>query len=104
MEITIEDTKLYTLVVHRELKKQGIGRKYGVTPERYIFMFKQQGGRCKICGARPKKSRRLAIDHCHETNKIRGLLCSPCNTALGLFQDNPELVNTAASYLKGFLD
>jgi len=61
---------------------------------------------CEICEEGEKtadwrsgKTKALAIDHCHETDKIRGLLCSSCNRALGLFQDSPELLRKAADYL-----
>ncbi len=57
-----------------------------------------QGGVCGICGGRDR-DRDLAIDHDHETGEIRGLLCSRCNTALGSFRDNPEIITAALSYL-----
>ena len=44
--------------------------------------------------------KRLTVDHNHETNTIRGLLCSNCNTGLGMFSDNPELLIAAAEYLE----
>ncbi len=43
---------------------------------------------------------RLVIDHCHSTGAIRGLLCSNCNTAIGLLSDNPEIIRKAADYLE----
>jgi hypothetical protein len=46
--------------------------------------------------------KRLAIYHCHTTGKVRGLLCVNCNLAIGLLKDNPDLLNKAASYLKGW--
>jgi hypothetical protein len=51
-------------------------RTYGITPEEYAQLLKHQGGRCAVCRQRPR-SRRLAIDHDHETGEVRGLLCSP---------------------------
>jgi hypothetical protein len=69
-------------------------------------MFAEQNGRCAICrqvettrgpNGRP---RRLSIDHDHETRDIRGLLCHRCNVALGLLDDNPELLDAAAGYLR----
>jgi hypothetical protein len=44
----------------------------------------------------------LAVDHCHTTGKIRGLLCSKCNPALGAFNDNIEILNSAIKYLKEY--
>lgn len=75
---------------------------YGITVEDYARMFKAQRGRCAICrttevGQTAKKN--LCIDHCHKTNKVRGLLCFRCNRALGLFYDNPKVIAKAATYL-----
>lgn len=73
---------------------------YGITSEEYDEMLEAQGGVCKICGATPG-ARRLAVDHCHDTGEIRGLLCYNCNSALGRFQDNIALLEAAIKYLKG---
>jgi hypothetical protein len=60
----------------------------------------KQDNRCAICGVDEKTCRRrLAIDHCHTTNVIRGLLCDKCNHGVGLFQDNPVLLRKASEYL-----
>lgn len=50
---------------------------------------------CMIC----KSTKRLCIDHCHSSGKIRGILCSKCNTGLGMFRDSPEFLTKAAEYL-----
>lgn len=63
--------------------------KYGITPEQFEIIFFNQEGKCLICKKifENKVERRTAhIDHCHETGKIRGLLCSRCNTHLGWFE------------------
>ena len=52
---------------------------------------------CNICGTELQKK---CIDHCHTTKKIRGVLCNNCNTALGLFKDNPEIIRNAIQYLE----
>lgn len=72
---------------------------FGMTPEEYWEMFDRQGGRCAICRAVPDW-KRLAVDHDHETGEIRGLLCNQCNTGLGFFRDDSELVAEALSYLR----
>ena len=59
--------------------------KYGLTPEDYDAKLIEQNGVCAICGKPPNK-RRLHIDHCHETGRIRGLLCTGCNTRLGWYE------------------
>ena len=82
-------------------------RKRGVTLEWYQEQLIAQGGGCKICGRIEDSvdnfsgdARRLAVDHCHETGAVRGLLCSRCNTALGLMGDNPDRLRQAAFYLE----
>jgi len=65
-------------------------------------MRKRQRSRCAICGTpedrTPKK--RLHVDHDHETSRVRGLLCSQCNTGLGQFKDDPQRLLAAIEYLK----
>lgn len=73
-------------------------RKYGLTKEQYLSMFNEQGGRCAIC-EKVETDRYLAVDHCHETGKVRKLLCKDCNTSLGKFNDSPDLLRKAAEYL-----
>lgn len=77
-------------------------RRYGVTIEDYMQMFDAQGGKCALCGSDPDKRRHhdFAVDHCHESGVVRGLLCHRCNVGLGHFQDNPVLLMAAAEYLE----
>lgn len=75
-------------------------KQYGLTIEEYEEMLSAQGGVCAICGKLPDKYR-LAVDHNHETGKVRGLLCIPCNRGVGIFQDSSELLINASDYLKG---
>jgi hypothetical protein len=72
-------------------------KKYGITLEYFNKLSESQNGLCIICGNKP--SRKLVVDHCHATGKIRGLLCQVCNTGLGMFKDNVGLLNKAISYL-----
>jgi RNase P subunit RPR2 len=59
------------------------------------------GGRCEICGTSDRQNGRLlAVDHCHDTGKLRGLLCSNCNTVLGLAKEQPAILLRAAEYLR----
>ena len=77
--------------------------KYGLTMEQYDALFAAQGGVCAICG-RPEAGREghknLAVDHCHTSNAVRGLLCHSCNRALGLLQDSAEVLEKALAYLR----
>lgn len=70
---------------------------YGLTPEQHAEMA---GSGCHICGGQCPTGRRLAVDHCHATGKVRGVLCANCNRALGLFGDNAALMAKAIEYLK----
>ena len=86
-------------------RKSALAHWYGMTEGQYQQMFKEQHGLCAIC-QQPEvrmvngKMRRLSIDHNHNTNKIRELLCSSCNIALGNFQDNILVIESALKYLK----
>jgi hypothetical protein len=75
--------------------------KYGITSEEYEAMLQEQGGVCAICRRGPEVSKhgRLAVDHDHGTDAVRALLCSSCNVALGLFQDDPDVLMAAVGYL-----
>ncbi|QUI30668.1 endonuclease VII domain-containing protein [Streptomyces alfalfae] len=75
---------------------------YSLTAEEYQALFEYQGGRCAIC--RETRQRNLAVDHCHKTEAIRGLLCQRCNghlLARGA-RDRPEVLRRAADYLENY--
>jgi DNA-binding sugar fermentation-stimulating protein len=73
--------------------------KYGVSRMDFELMEMRQGGLCAICKKPCSVGQRLGVDHCHETGKIRGLLCRKCNVGLGFFMDNPRLLQAAIVYL-----
>lgn len=84
-------------------------KKYGISIKEYNEILKTQDDKCAICNRSQidnnihnltRKPTFLPVDHCHKTGKIRGLLCGNCNVALGLFQDNPEILLKAITYLK----
>jgi hypothetical protein len=76
-------------------------RDFGISEKEYDALLESQGGRCKICKTpRTELNRPLYIDHCHNSNKIRGLLCHKCNTGLGLFNENVDILSSAMEYLK----
>ncbi len=70
--------------------------KYGMPVGLYDELSRKQGRACAIC----RRQRKLVIDHCHATGAIRGLLCKPCNTAIGFFDDSPDIAAVAADYLE----
>jgi hypothetical protein len=77
-----------------------IKRKYGLEREDYERMMFAQGNRCAICGVQQDRLKRsLAVDHCHNTGKVRGLLCGNCNSGIGKLADNPAMLIKAAAYL-----
>lgn len=77
---------------------------FGITLEDYKEKLAQQGGGCAICKTTtPRKNAHyFMVDHDHKTGKVRGLLCGSCNSALGLFKDNSDILLTAAEYLNGY--
>lgn len=87
------------------LKRDRITRniwKYPINKEEYKEMVLRQENLCAIC-KRPEQSMRfkiLSIDHDHSSGKVRGLLCGNCNRGLGLFKDNPEILISAADYIR----
>ena len=81
----------------RRRRKYELTHYYGISTAEYDAMVKNQNDKCAICGDKPEAY--LAVDHCHETNQIRGLLCRRCNSAIGLFDDNIIKLQNALTYL-----
>lgn len=75
-------------------------RSYGLQVADYLRLLEMNSGRCHICDQsfELNRSNRVAIDHCHATNRVRGLLCQRCNTGLGWFED--VLLDRIRSYLE----
>lgn len=77
--------------------------RFGISEVDFETMLKAQENKCAICGsADPNNNwaKHLVIDHCHKTNKIRGLLCAKCNRGLGYFDDSSEVLRKAVKYLE----
>ena len=72
---------------------------FGLTKEEIEIMYSAQNGQCVICGYYFKSQAEVHIDHSHESGEIRGLLCSKCNHAIGLLQDDCNICLSAAKYL-----
>ncbi|MFJ4787907.1 endonuclease VII domain-containing protein [Streptomyces sp. NPDC088794] len=72
-------------------------RKYGLAPAELDALIADQLGICCICLAAPAEH----VDHCHQTGRVRGVLCFSCNAALGQFKDRPDAIRRAAAYVEG---
>lgn len=92
-----------------QLSQRGrnLKHKYGITINEYESLLEQQGGRCACCGVEENttlyghnRSLNFAVDHCHTTGKVRGLLCNQCNRAIGMLGDTVEGVRRALKYLE----
>lgn len=91
-----------------EVRKEAVPRKrnrylkktYSITQTEFELMFKDQHFMCKICKRGNNSLHKFHVDHCHKTGNIRGILCSACNKALGLFRDSVGSLENAIEYLK----
>jgi hypothetical protein len=87
-------------------RAKGLHSRHKITDKEYFEMQQDQNGTCAICGKKESavtsygEIKPLAVDHCHETGKIRGLLCDGCNRALGFFKDSVSNLESAIEYLK----
>ena len=114
--MAINDSKETKNAYMREYRKRNkelfksydLMKKFGITLEEYNEMLEIQDGACAICGQpetrkdhRTGETRALAVDHDHATGRVRGLLCTDCNTGIGLLQDDIEILLNAVDYLKG---
>ena len=82
-------------------------RKYNLTYEEYLTMYEEQLGKCSICskdislaGVGADKQTVAAVDHCHNTGKVRSLLCHACNAGIGHLKEDKNILNKAIEYLR----
>ena len=76
-----------------------IRSEYGLDREAYLAMVLEQQSSCRICGRHEPDHFKLHVDHCHDTGRVRGLLCGPCNQGIGLLRHSSERLRLAISYL-----
>jgi hypothetical protein len=74
-------------------------RRYNLTQAEYDAKLVEQKGGCAVCGQKCKSGRALAVDHCHLTGEVRGLLCMNCNRAIGWLKDDAKLIQAALEYI-----
>jgi hypothetical protein len=84
---------------NEQRRKEWLKSLYGMTPEDYSNLFNSQNGVCAICSQPCKTKKGLAVDHNHTTGKIRGLLCANCNGAIGMLQEDPDIIEKAKQYI-----
>lgn len=79
-------------------RRQNLKRRYNITPEEYDQLFVYQGKKCQICND-DLTDKRAVVDHCHDTGTVRGILCYPCNTAIGFLKDDVRIALRLIDYL-----
>lgn len=101
-ETWVRPTTLARAKFHHREKAYYLADRYGLSAADYGAMLDHQAGVCAICGAAAcPNGGRFAVDHCHVTGSVRGLLCRDCNLALGKMKDDPARFDRAAAYLRG---
>ena len=95
-----KDRRIKFPEVQKETQDRSRVRKYGITLEEYQERMSSSDS-CQMCGKTEKDGVLLCYDHDHTSNEFRGILCSPCNSGLGLIGDYLENVEHAVNYLKG---
>ena len=83
---------------HKKQRHRQLMWTYGIGYPEFIRMFEQQDYKCKICKLALTEGE-AKLDHCHDSNNIRGILCDLCNRGLGYFRDNPTTLIAAADYV-----
>lgn len=95
-----EWTKSESFKAGQKARRYRLKWRYGATLEQYDTLLQAQGGSCAVCKGLSSKGSKLAVDHCHSTGAVRGLLCDNCNRAIGLLGDSADVLRRAADYLE----
>ena len=84
-----------------KIKSINLKIKYGISLDQYNKMLDDQNGCCKVCGNHESNFKKgLFVDHCHKTDKIRGLLCNGCNAGLGQLKEDTKIMQKLIEYVK----
>ena len=89
-----------TIKYQKQAKSSHLRRTYNLTLEQYEVMLREQHNNCLICRTTFTEDNKPHVDHCHTTNKVRGLLCCSCNFLLGYSKDNINILEGAIKYLQ----
>lgn len=81
-----------------EYREKRLKKVYGIDASEFDIMLKKQDGACAVCRKKQEKADSLHVDHDHSTGAVRGLLCGPCNRALGLLGDSPDRIRSLLQY------
>lgn len=105
-EVTRKRAREYRLTYKGMMNnRRGAWKRQGIDPDKAEAYFLEHHGLCDLCGKDVEANgKALAIDHCHETGDIRGMLCSNCNRGIGLLQHDWELLNRASKYVMKWRD
>ena len=88
------------LIGKKRIFQKNLERAYNMTVKQHAELYEKQGGRCVTCGLHESEfNRRLCVDHCHRTGRIRGLLCFKCNTTLGLVGEKIDTLRAMIEHL-----
>ena len=94
--------KQYRETHKKERKQSNLKRLYNITLDQFNQMLKNQDNKCSICGKEFTKSNSPCVDHNHKTKRVRALLCSNCNAAIGFLQDDPLIIHNAEMYVRKY--
>lgn len=84
----------------RKKLKSDLSRRYNLSIKTYEALLKGCDYRCMICNRSQEEGAVLCVEHCNETDVVRGITCNLCNTAISYLQHDPELIRKAAEYLE----
>jgi hypothetical protein len=86
--------------INERTRRHHFKYRYNITKEEAADLVKQCCGKCQICGVLLSKNNPPHIDHNHKNGEVRGVLCRCCNSGLGLFRDDPKILQKATEYLQ----
>jgi hypothetical protein len=101
---TPEDRRKYYQKRKRDIINSRLLRNFGITLEQYEKKLEEQNGKCEICGLTPIENKKsLAVDHDHNSGRVRGLLCNNCNVAVGFLKDNVDKAKKMTEYITKYI-
>lgn len=95
----LNDAYLLSAISKQAARERHLKFKYGINQQQYDSLYEKQNGCCAICKTKEEKNT-LNVDHCHSTNRIRGLLCRRCNRTIGMMEDDVNIMSNAIKYLE----